>query len=83
MGLELATGEITWDFEIGNEGCSTPAFHDRIIYIGSSDGFVYALDAGSGHLQWASGTGAPVISSPAVVDDTVYRRRRSTAISMR
>jgi outer membrane protein assembly factor BamB len=43
-----------------------------MIYVGSDDGNLYALDASDGSQQWSFTTGGDVSSSPAVVDGTVY-----------
>ena len=45
---------------------------DGVVYVGSEDGNVYALNAGSGVQLWNYTTGCPVFSSPAVVDGVVY-----------
>jgi outer membrane protein assembly factor BamB len=42
------------------------------VYIGGSDGKVYALDTATGRLRWAYTTGSHVDSSPAVAGGTVY-----------
>jgi outer membrane protein assembly factor BamB/serine/threonine protein kinase/FKBP-type peptidyl-prolyl cis-trans isomerase 2 len=42
------------------------------VYVGSGDGNVYALDAGTGEGVWSFETGTAVVSSPTVVDGTVY-----------
>jgi outer membrane protein assembly factor BamB len=51
---------------------SSPAVVDDTVYIGSTDGRVYALAASDGSQQWQFQTGSNVLSSPAVVDGTVY-----------
>jgi outer membrane protein assembly factor BamB len=38
------------------------------IFLGNTDGRIYAYDAASGHLDWAVQTGAYVYASPAVAD---------------
>ena len=43
-----------------------------MVYVGSVDKYLYALDAGSGELRWWYRTGDAVVSSPAVVDGVVY-----------
>lgn len=51
---------------------SSPTVVDGVLYIGSGDQHVYALDAATGRLQWAFATGDVVHASPAVVDGVVY-----------
>ena len=51
---------------------SSPAIVDGVVYVGSGDGNVYALDALTGRLRWRFQTGDVVHSSPAVVDGVVY-----------
>ena len=45
---------------------------DGVVYVGSRDNYLYALDADSGDLRWQYKTGRDVESSPAVVDGVVY-----------
>jgi outer membrane protein assembly factor BamB len=47
---------------------STPAVIYGRVFLGNTDGRVYAYDAGTGALDWAHQTGAYVYSSPAVLD---------------
>jgi len=51
---------------------SSPAVAGGLVYFGSSDGNVYALDATTGGLKWKFQTGDIVHSSPAVADGTVF-----------
>jgi len=51
---------------------SSPAVVSGVVYFGSGDGNVYALDADSGALRWKFPTGNVVHASPAVADGTVY-----------
>jgi outer membrane protein assembly factor BamB len=51
---------------------SSPTVTNGLIYFGSGDGHVYALDAASGALRWKFATGDVVHASPAVVDGVVY-----------
>jgi eukaryotic-like serine/threonine-protein kinase len=51
---------------------SSPAVAGGLVYFGSGDSNVYALDAASGSLRWKVQTGNVVHSSPAVWHDTVY-----------
>jgi outer membrane protein assembly factor BamB len=51
---------------------SSPAVVNGVVYFGSGDGNVYALDAATGTQKWRFQTGDVVHSSPAVVDGIVY-----------
>jgi outer membrane protein assembly factor BamB len=43
-----------------------------VVYVGSSDGYLYALDASTGSLIWGYQTGHNQTSSPAVSSGVVY-----------
>jgi len=43
-----------------------------MVYIGSLDGNLYALDAETGSVVWTTKTGGPIESSPAFADGAVY-----------
>jgi len=51
---------------------SSPAVADGIVYFGSGDNFVYAIDAATGVLRWKFETGGVVHASPAIADGRVY-----------
>lgn len=51
---------------------STPTYKDDIVFTGSADGFVYALEEHSGRLHWQTSLGAPISQSPFVFGDCVY-----------
>ena len=51
---------------------SSPAVWNGVVYFGSGDGDIYALDAASGALRWKYQTGDVVHASPAIADGTVF-----------
>ena len=69
---------VKWSFQTGGPVVSSPVLADGVLYVGSDDANVYALDSASGALKWkfATGTkenpGAPVRSTPAVADGAVF-----------
>ena len=65
-------GDLLWRYKTGHFVVSSPAVVDGVVYVGSYDSYVYALDADSGQLRWRYETGYRVYSSPAVVDGVVY-----------
>ena len=63
---------VKWTFHTRGEVVSSPAVVDGVIYVGSNDGNLYALDQQTGAKKWAFSTGARVASSPAVNHGLVY-----------
>jgi outer membrane protein assembly factor BamB len=51
---------------------SSPAIDADTVYVGSGDGNIYTLDAGSGTLRWKFRTGNVVHASPAIANGLVY-----------
>jgi outer membrane protein assembly factor BamB len=51
---------------------SSPVVSGGIVYVGSLDGNMYALDADSGKVVWEAATVGPIENSPAVSDGAVF-----------
>lgn len=63
---------VKWKFATGDRVISSPVWQAGVLYFGSDDGNVYAVDAATGHQNWKFTTGGPVPASPAVAGDLVY-----------
>lgn len=61
-----------WKFPTAGRVISSPALVDGVVYVGSTDCNLYAIDAGSGVQKWKFETKGWVVSSPAVDSGTVY-----------
>jgi outer membrane protein assembly factor BamB len=70
-GIEPTNTEL-WRFKTGGEVSSTPVEVGGVIYFGSDDHLVYAIDAITGKEKWRLRTGSCVQSSPAVSNGVVY-----------
>lgn len=70
-GVE-SLGGLQWRFATGGPVRSTPAVRDGVVYVGSGDGRLYALDRRSGRERWRFDAGSSVASSPAVADGRVF-----------
>ncbi len=68
----LDRGGPLWVFATGDEVYSSPAVVDGVVYIGSTDQHLYAIDAATGAERWRYRADGAVTSSPAVVDGAVY-----------
>ncbi|MFG1691749.1 PQQ-binding-like beta-propeller repeat protein [Gemmatimonadota bacterium] len=65
-------GGVLWRFRTKGPVRSSPAVAGEMVYVGSTDGSVYALDRASGLQKWRSDVGSPVSSSPAVAHGLVF-----------
>jgi outer membrane protein assembly factor BamB len=83
VALDRRTGTLRWrvplhnEFHAGrsapdnptfNHRAATPLLHDGVLYIGSSDGGVYAIDPANGAPLWRHDAGAPVYSGIGLRD---------------
>jgi outer membrane protein assembly factor BamB len=66
------TNNTLWSYKTVSAVYSSPAVVDGKVYIGSSDGYIYCLDADTGSKIWSYKTGDYVPSSPAVASGKVY-----------
>lgn len=67
-----SNGLLKWSFPTGRAVRSSPVMVDGVVYVGSDDGSVYAVNADTGKEIWSYATGGPVDSSPAIFDGVVY-----------
>ncbi len=63
---------IKWQFHTAGQVFSSPAISNGVLYVGSSDHFLYALDLSSGTQKWKFKTESRITSSPAVAQGLVY-----------
>ena len=65
---------LLWRHLTGGPVFSAPTVVDGVIYAGSEDGRIYALDAETGEVLWSFETSGAVVLSPTVDGGTVYAR---------
>ena len=63
---------LKWTFATHGAIVSSPTVANGVVYFGSADGNLYAVDAAAGKLRWKFDAHGDVNSSPAVAGDTVY-----------
>lgn len=67
-----ASNLLLWKFKTGGWSLTSPVVADGAVFVGSSDGYLHAVDARSGRERWRFLAGDPSGSSPVVADGAVY-----------
>jgi eukaryotic-like serine/threonine-protein kinase len=70
-GPKKLTG-VKWIFKTEGPVISSPALAAGVVFIGSSDGGLYAIDRETGKQKWKFVGTDPITSSPAVANGLVY-----------
>jgi len=65
-------GELKWKFKTSGKIFSSPVIYNEVVYVGSEDKYLYAINKETGEVKWKFETGGAVHSAPAIVDGTVY-----------
>jgi outer membrane protein assembly factor BamB len=74
QALAARTGRRLWDSDSGGALLGSGTFYSTAavmygrVFLGNTDGRIYAYDASTGHLDWAVQTGAYVYASPAIAN---------------
>ena len=64
--------DLLWTFDTGGVVESSPAVVDGVVYAGTFNNTLFALDAATGQERWAFAVGGLVRASPSVVDGRVF-----------
>jgi len=71
--LDAQTGKLLWRFQTqGKEIPAPPTVADGMVYFGSTDGNVYAVNADNGAQLWQFPTDGTILGSPTVDTGVVY-----------
>ncbi len=63
---------VKWQFATAGPVLSSPVLDRGVLYFGSGDGSVYAVEAGTGAQKWKAATRGAVHSTPAVDQGLVF-----------
>ena len=70
-GIEPGNTEL-WRFATGGIIYSSPSVANGVVYVGSDDKNLYAIDTVTGKEKWHFATGDHIYSSPSVANGVVY-----------
>ncbi len=63
---------VRWKTFTNSRITDSPAVSGGLVYAGSFDHNLYAMNASTGNIQWVASTEDAIASSPTVVDGVVY-----------
>ena len=69
-----------WEFQAEDSVESSPVVANGVVFVGSDDGRLYALDATDGSKQWSFDAGSEISSAPAVDGGTVFVVTKDTSV---
>ena len=73
-------GSLLWSYRLHGRSLSFNAYHDDVVFIADTAGYVYALDAADGSLRWEKKLGTKFdISSPSLSGDLLFIGTRDGA----
>ncbi len=64
--------QFHWQFQTGAAVRSTPVCNKALVFVSSSDGYLYALHKQDGKLSWKYNCGSAITASPAYSKGVVY-----------
>ncbi len=70
--IDPAIGEYKWQFDVGGGIWSSPTVAEGVVYFGSNDHHLYAVDIETGQERWKFETEGMIYSNPTVADGLVY-----------
>ncbi|OGO64919.1 MAG: protein kinase [Chloroflexi bacterium RBG_19FT_COMBO_50_10] len=65
-------GTIKWRFKAKRSITSSPVYAEGVIFVGSVDTVLYALDARTGYVLWRFRMNRATISTPCLVDNYIF-----------
>ena len=81
VAVDLTTGDQVWSYPVG--GSASVAVANGMVYVGSDDGAIYALDAATGGDPiWLFATGSAGVHSPVVAGNEVLFAAGATITSL-
>ena len=65
-------GSLKWKYKTDGKIFSSPITKNGVVYIGSEDGFLSAIEEKSGNLKWKFKTNGAIHSSPSLYENIIY-----------
>lgn len=79
--MNKTTGDQLWERNLDSTISSSATINNGHVYVGTLDGWLYALDAGNGKIVWKSDLTSSLLSAPAAVGSSVVVHTHDGAVS--
>ena len=66
------TPSVVWKYHTNSQVFSSPLAYNQVVYIGSNDQNLYAINIIDGSKKWSLGTNGLIKSSPAIYGSNVF-----------
>jgi eukaryotic-like serine/threonine-protein kinase len=66
------TPDLAWKFKANDAFVSSPVIDNGVVYAGSTDSNMYAIELNSGNLKWKFKTGGPIRSTACISDSGLF-----------
>ncbi len=66
------TVQLSWSFQTGDRIKSSPIVHEDVVFIGSDDGFLYAIRLDDGKKVWVFQADGPIEAPPLYEQESVF-----------
>lgn len=80
FAAQIDNPHIKWAVQTDGPIRGAPTVVDDAVYVGSADGFVYAVDKARGEVTWKFDTGAAIAGAPAVAGNKLIVAGRSRLV---
>ncbi|WP_273565853.1 PQQ-binding-like beta-propeller repeat protein [Maribacter halichondriae] len=72
LNVSYAQDDVLWKFQTNDKIYSSPIIDGDILFIGSGDNSLYAIDKNTGKKVWTFETGGAIHSTPLMLDNLIY-----------
>ncbi len=78
----LQEDKTVWTFQTNGGIVASPIINGDVIYFGSKDGNLYAVNKDTGEEVWKYSIGTPILCQPAILDEAIFFSSKEVYIAV-